>query len=99
MPAKTARLSPTLHRISIGAALVVAAALLPLTPAAAVSGAVRNACISDYLSYCSQHPVDSRALRQCMRAAGPRLSKRCVGALVAAGEVSKSEVNRRAASR
>lgn len=86
------------RRLALGAALLLAAAIAPLSEAAAVSQSVKFACVSDYLNYCSQHPVDSKALRQCMRAAGPRLSKRCVDALVAAGEVSKSEVNRRAAS-
>jgi hypothetical protein len=51
--------------------------------------------MSDYFSYCSQHEVGSQALRQCMRQAGPKLSKRCIGALVAAGEVSQVEVDRR----
>jgi hypothetical protein len=64
-----------------------------------VSLAVKRACMSDYFSYCSQHAVGSAALRRCMRNAGPRLSKRCVNALISAGEVSKREVSRRAASR
>jgi hypothetical protein len=55
--------------------------------------------MSDYFSYCSQHAVGSSALRRCMRNAGPRLSKRCVNALISAGEVSQREVSRRAASR
>jgi hypothetical protein len=63
--------------------------------AGAVSTAVKMACMSDYFSYCSQHDVGSQELRQCMRAAGPKLSKRCVNALVSAGEVSQTEVSRR----
>ena len=35
------------------------------------------------------------AVRKCMRAHGPKLSRGCVNALVAAGEVSKKEVGRR----
>jgi hypothetical protein len=30
-------------------------------------------------------------VRKCMRTAGPKLSKGCVNALIAAGEVSKSD--------
>jgi hypothetical protein len=56
------------------------------------------ACMSDYFSYCSSYSVGSPQLRQCMRAAGPKLSKGCVSALVAAGEVSQAEVSRRQAS-
>lgn len=97
--ATTLSLQAPARRLALAATLLLAVAIAPLSQAHAVSQAVRFACVSDYLSYCSQHPVDSKALRQCMRAAGPRLSKRCVNALVAAGEVSKSETNRRAAAR
>lgn len=65
----------------------------------AVSAAVKFACMSDYFSYCSAHPVGSQALRACMSENGHRLSKRCVTALIDAGEVSQAEVSRRAASR
>jgi len=68
------------------------------TTAAAVSNSVKLACMGDYFSYCSQHAVGSPALRACMNENGLRLSKRCISALVAAGEVSQTEVSRRAAS-
>jgi hypothetical protein len=67
--------------------------------AGAVSAKVRLACAGDYFSYCSQHSPSSPGVRQCMRANGLRLSDRCVGALVAAGEVSASEVARRQAAK
>lgn len=69
------------------------------TQAGAVSLGVKLACASDYYSYCSQHPVGSSGVRQCMRAHGPQLSKRCVNALISAGEVSKVEVERRRAAK
>lgn len=88
-------------RISFRTALVPALSLavtaIAATEAAAVSARVRVACASDYFSYCREHAVGSAALRQCMRDVGPRLSKRCVNALVAEGEVSEAEVARRAA--
>jgi hypothetical protein len=65
--------------------------------AGAVDARVSSACASDYLSYCSQHDPDGPGTRRCMRANG--LSQPCVNALVAAGEVSKREVARRAASK
>lgn len=68
------------------------------TQAGAVSLGVKLACASDYYSYCSQHPAGSTAVRQCMRSHGPQLSNRCINALVAAGEVGKSEVDRRRAA-
>jgi hypothetical protein len=70
---------------------------LQISQAAAVSPAVKLACISDYFAYCSAYEVGSQQLRQCMRANGTNLSKRCVNALVAAGEVSQAEVSRRTA--
>ena len=65
--------------------------------ASAASLAVQLACASDYFAYCSKHDPDSAGTRTCMRANGHKLSKRCVSALVAAGEVSKAAVDRRTA--
>jgi hypothetical protein len=67
--------------------------------AGAVSARVKMACAGDYFSYCSQHSPSSPGVRQCMRANGLRLSERCVSALLAAGEVSASEVARRQAAK
>ncbi|MGD9785986.1 MAG: hypothetical protein AB7E80_15100 [Hyphomicrobiaceae bacterium] len=79
-------------------ALVTTGLAVQTGAVSAVSLSVQRACTSDYLSYCSQHPVGSAALRGCMSANGTRLSGRCVNALISAGEVSKAEVSRRAAS-
>jgi hypothetical protein len=49
-------------------------------------------CASDYYAYCSQFQVGSKELRLCMRRVGPKLSKACLDALIADGEVSKEEV-------
>ncbi len=74
-------------------ALVLSGALT--SQAGAVSLGVKLACASDYYSYCSQHSPGSPGVRQCMRAHGSQLSKRCVNALIGAGEVSRTEVNRK----
>ncbi len=63
-----------------------------------MSPKVRNACAGDYLSHCSAYQPESAQTRKCMRAVGYKLSKGCISALVAAGEVSKAEVARRSAS-
>jgi hypothetical protein len=73
--------------------------ILLATDVGAVDGRVSSACASDYLAYCSQHDPDGQGTRRCMRANGLKLSQACVNALVAAGEVSKREVARRAASK
>ena len=65
--------------------------------ASAASLTVQLACAADYYAYCSKHDPDGPATRACMNANGAKLSKRCINALVAAGEVSRAEVDRRAA--
>jgi hypothetical protein len=91
----TAGVSSTKFRTVLVAALVGSALLAQMTQANAISPAVKVACMSDYLSNCSAHSVGSPELRKCMRAVGSRLSKGCINALVAAGEVSKAEATRR----
>ncbi len=88
----------TRNRGALIAAIAFGAAIVPVSQAAAVSGQVRFACASDYLANCSSYAPDSSDTRRCMRAVGYRLSKSCVDALVASGEISKSEVARRSAS-
>lgn len=72
--------------------------VLLVTEAGAVNPRVQAACTNDYLAYCSQHDPDGSGVRQCMRANAPRLSAGCVNALIAAGEVSKKDVARRAST-
>lgn len=90
-------LNRTSYRTATVASLVIAATGVFASEAGAVSARVRIACASDYFAYCSDHPVGSPGVRQCMRANGLKLSKRCVNALMADGEVSEDEVARRAA--
>jgi len=92
------RPSPSTYRVLVGA-IVLGAGLLPSSQAGAVSAAVRYACAGDYFAHCSSFSPGSAETRQCMRAVGYKLSKGCISALVDAGEVSKSEVERRSASR
>lgn len=73
------------------AILAVVVLAFSVSQASAVSHAVKMACASDYFAHCSMHAVGSPGVRKCMRAVGPRLSTRCIDALIAAGEV-KSKV-------
>ena len=59
------------------------------------SKAVQKACAQDYKAHCGQYGIETDALRLCMDRAGQRLTKTCIDALVADGEVSKQEVERR----
>ena len=76
-------------RRALGAAFLFCALSIGAQAASAASLAVQNACMSDYFAYCSQHDPDGSGVRRCMKAAGPRLSKGCVNALIAAGEVAR----------
>jgi hypothetical protein len=94
-------MTPLATAVTIRAALFAAVALggggFGSSEAEAVSLKVRVACASDYFAHCSEHSPNSPGVRQCMRTNGLKLSKRCVDALVGAGEVSRDEVARRAA--
>lgn len=94
-----AKFTANARRVVSAAVFFTGAMALSFSQAGAVSLSVKRFCIGDYLSHCSSYSVGSSELRQCMRNAGPKLSRGCVNALVAAGEVSKAEVARRSARR
>jgi hypothetical protein len=56
---------------------------------------VQRACVNDYKRHCGEYGVETSALRTCMKRVGKRLSKGCVNALVASGQVSRAGVKRR----
>jgi hypothetical protein len=71
-------------------------ALLPESAEARTySKQLQRACANDYKAHCGEYGLETEALRLCMDRVGHRLSKVCVNALVAEGEVSQAEVNRR----
>ncbi|MBS0233504.1 MAG: hypothetical protein JSR99_08450 [Proteobacteria bacterium] len=76
-------------------AVAFAAVLSTASAAEAVSLRVQLACATDYYAHCSAYSPSSPQVRSCMRAVGAGLSKRCVDALVSAGEVSAAEVAHR----
>jgi hypothetical protein len=82
-------------RTVLTSAVALAGVTLMAGNASAFSLRVQWACASDYYSHCSQYGLTSPKLRSCMRAVGNGLSKGCVDALVADGEVSAAEVARR----
>jgi hypothetical protein len=56
---------------------------------------VKDSCAADYRKYCKDYGLETSGLRLCMDKNGQKLSKACVNALVAQGEVSQNEVDRR----
>jgi len=74
----------------------IAALLTMAVPSAAqYSEVVKGACRNDYKRFCSVYALDDPGLRKCMDKAGPSLSKRCVAALVNAGQVSYQRATER----
>lgn len=85
-------------RVAIAAAVTLGSMAASPSDAQAMGLRVKLACAADYYANCSATSPDSPQTRQCMRAVGERLSRGCVDALVAAGEVSADEVARRRAA-
>ncbi len=79
-------------------AVIFGAFALSATGAGAIGLRTKIACARDYRAYCSSFKPGSNELRQCMNVNGAQLSKRCVDALVADGEISEAEIARRAAN-
>lgn len=90
---KTAMETTLACAVVLGLAFAISA--MSAGPADAVSLRVKIACSKDYFANCSAFRPDTPEVRKCMRAAGSKLSPRCVNALVTAGEVTKQEVTRR----
>lgn len=55
----------------------------------AYSARVNSACKTDFYKFCPSYKPDSPQLRDCMRAAGGNISRRCIDALVDSGEISR----------
>jgi hypothetical protein len=62
------------------------------------SKALQQACANDYRRLCGEYGIETEALRLCMDRKGKSLTKVCVDAMVADGEVSRAEVQRRGKS-
>ena len=83
--------------MKIGTGLIVGMSMLgfasiALADSVTVSPAVQQNCEWDYHNFCSQYAIGSDLLDMCFRSNGPKLSKACVDALIAAGDVSKEYV-------
>lgn len=91
-------MTPIATLISARLALAATVALISFAQASsanAVGLRTKMACAGDYFAHCSQFSPGSQEVRQCFRAVGAGLSKGCVKALIADGEVSTAEVSKR----
>ena len=60
-----------------------------------ITQAEKKFCAQAYHKYCGEYGLESAALRNCMHRNGRSLPHNCIEALIDAGEVSRSEVERR----
>jgi len=60
-----------------------------------ITQAEKKFCAQAYHKYCGEYGLESAALRNCMDRNGRSLPHNCIEALIDAGEVSRSEVERR----
>ncbi len=97
-PFTTTLVIVTALRLAAIAVIVMTATTLAAREASAYSTTVKLACATDYFTHCSQYSLSSPSVNKCMNAVGPRLAPRCINALVAAGEVSRAEADRRLAA-
>jgi len=77
--------------------LAIAALAIAISTAAfagPVTDEEKNFCAHDYRQYCGQDGLGSNLLRDCMEQHGKSLSPQCIQALIDAGEVTQSEVNK-----
>ncbi len=81
------RARPVFRAVFGGAALLLVMACS--ASANAYSARVNSACERDYYRFCAKYSIGTPELRSCMIASRRSLSRRCVDALVAAGEVPK----------
>lgn len=78
---------------------VCLAPCLALAQAGTITPDMQRSCTNDYKRFCGDYGLQSNALNNCMRKAGPQLSPACVQALVKAGKVSQGEVDKLKAAR
>ena len=83
------------YRVKLLVGVVSAVCWACAAQAQPITKAVQAACKDDYKAYCSEYGLETSGLRSCMDRNGANLSHVCVDALVKAGEVSQSEVDRR----
>jgi hypothetical protein len=60
-----------------------------------ITQAEKKFCAEAYHKFCGEYGLDTAALRDCMDLNGRALPHNCIEALIDAGEVSRSEVERR----
>jgi hypothetical protein len=80
-------------RLLVALATIFGFAGAALAESVTVTPAVQKACEWDYNQFCNQYGIGSELLDMCFKQNGPKLSKACVDALIAAGDTSQEYVD------
>jgi hypothetical protein len=83
------------------AACTLSALVITLLPAEAgnITERMKRDCKSDYNRYCKKYQLGSDGLRACMSRSIKKVSNRCIGALVAGGEMTQAQADGLAAKK
>jgi hypothetical protein len=87
------RARPVLRAAAAGAAVLLGIAVA--STANAYSSRINSVCERDYYRFCAAYSIGTPELRNCMLASRRVLSRRCIDALVAGGEVPKRYLTKR----
>jgi hypothetical protein len=77
-----------------GALLALTLALIPAKAENVVTEREKKYCQADYHKYCSEYGLGSEALRACMSRNIKKISRGCVSAFVAAGEMTQAQADK-----
>lgn len=85
----------TSYRVALLVAFALALGLAGAAKAESVTvtKAVQDSCQWDYDKFCNQYGLGTELLDMCFRKNGPSLSKPCIDALIAAGDISQEYVD------
>jgi hypothetical protein len=79
----------------VGVAVIYGTAFTSTAEPRKITEGEKRFCAEAYHKYCGEYGLESAALRDCMDRNGRALPPNCIDALFDAGEVSRSEVERR----
>ena len=80
-------------KIAIACAVVLGFAGAAQAESVTITPAVQQNCQWDYDNFCKEFGIGTELLDMCFKSNGPKLSKPCVDALIAAGDTSQEYVD------
>jgi hypothetical protein len=82
------------YRVALIACVSMLGLALPAyAESVTITKAVQDACAEEYHQFCNQYGIGSELLDMCFKQNARNMTKACVDALVAAGDVSQEYVD------